>query len=242
MLFRLAPEAFVRKGPVQKLVLKGGWSNRKWNDRWIELSKHELHYCWKAGKGIDRIDLKSIQCVKLLNQDSEALEHRHSFENGENSKRLPLLSSTWPIILHHSRENAAELQNGFFLQTNAGQHAGREYFFRTRTQEEASEWISSIQTVMADAAARHKTLYGIARNTARRVFDSNLYAVLTTLLIALNFFLYVYYTQVRVNIDRGSSHGPPSSSQSSPQSCTCPQPLSSLRRNAGTSARPPSAH
>ena len=193
---RVAPENFVRKGPVQKLVLKGGWDNRKWNDRWIEISDSEFFYCWKAGSVIDKVQADSIQCVKLLNQD-ETLDRRRSFQVAKSSKHLPSLSSIWPILVHHSRVDAEELQNGFFIQTGVGQHAGREYFFRARTQEEASAWIKSIQALMASGVAKPKSLYAITRSTMRKVFDSNVYGVVTVLLIALNFFAYVYETQAR---------------------------------------------
>ena len=204
---RVAPEDFVKKGPVQKLVLKGGWENRKWNDRWIELTKNGIRYCWKEGKRIENIYANSIKCVKHLNQDQDVNERRRSLGNGDHGRRsvdngisgkhMPTLSSIWPIILHHSREeDAGELQNGFFIQTFTGQHPGREYFFRTKSQEEASDWIQSIQTVMSEAALKPRTLYARARSEMLQVFDSDVFAIVTTLLIALNFFAYVYDTQV----------------------------------------------
>ena len=194
---RVAPERSVRKGHVQKLVLKGGWDNRKWNDRWLEISKTELHYCWKAGSIIDKIEANSVQCIKLLSQDHEAIEHRRSSENVGNGKHLPALTSIWPIILRHSRDHSEELRHGFFIQTVTGQHAGREYFFRTSTQDEASEWVDRIHAVMSEAATKPKSMFVTARDAARQLFDSNIYGVVTTLLISLNFAAYVYETQVQ---------------------------------------------
>ena len=49
---------------------------------------------------------------------------------------------------------------------------------------------------MSEAALKPRTLYARARSEMLQVFDSDVFAIVTTLLIALNFFAYVYDTQV----------------------------------------------
>jgi hypothetical protein len=211
--FRVAPvdASSSKSGPVQKLVLKGDWQGRKWNDRWLELGVGELRYCWKEGHQIDRIAARSIQCIKTLDDPNGGLEVCNSEEMQEevqtmsslslgsfnsSMKNLASVRSIWPMIARNGVEYRYELENGFLLQTGGGNQIGREYFFRTNSRADSLRWIGWIKTMIRDAQPRPKTAYSIARTATRNVFETAGYTVVTTMLILLNFSAYVFDTQV----------------------------------------------
>lgn len=199
--FRVAPDdpGVFQKGPVQKLVLKSGWENRKWNDRWIELLKGEFRYCWREGSPIDCISASAISGIKIWQDENRfnepqdcagALQETNLTSSAENIK------SIWPKITAAGADQADELQNGFLIQTVSGEHAGREYFFRTSSQEEALSWIASIKTMLKDAQPKPNTAYVTVRRITRCAFESMGFTIITTMLILLNFSAFVYDTQV----------------------------------------------
>jgi hypothetical protein len=205
--FMVSPEnaGVLKKGPVEKLVLKGAWENRKWNDRWIELLKGEFRYCWKEGSRIDSIAASSISSVKTLHDQNDGLEiHDERLGDEDYVHSFPMnvkywnatTQSIWPTIVENSAEDMQELQNGFLLQTISGDHVGREYFFRTSTHEEAISWIGSIRAMVIAAQPRPKTAYTIARAVTRKIFQSPGFTIITTMLILLNFSAFVFDTQV----------------------------------------------
>ena len=205
--FRVSPgnPGACKKGPVQKLVLKGSWEQRKWIDRWIELDRIAgvFRYCFKEGSHIDTIAASSVKCIRTFQDQNGGLPHSTGevqdffpSSSSMNEKNCPTIKSIWPSIIENSSENYNELEHGFLIQTITGEHAGREYFFRTNTQEEALYWIESIRSMIRDAQPRPRTAYSIARSTARQIFESLAFTVITTMLILLNFSAYVFDTQV----------------------------------------------
>ena len=84
---------------VQKLVMKGEWEERRWNDRWLQLNGTEIRYCWeKDGRTIDRIQAQQITGVELL---GDRVTSSNAIENGTSSN-----GNSSPSIRPKGQDNA----------------------------------------------------------------------------------------------------------------------------------------
>jgi hypothetical protein len=183
----------VKKGAVQKLVVKGRWEDRRWNDRWLELDTSEIRYCWEEGKPIDRMKAKSIECMSMVNADTAETEN-----HANRSDRNLLLESTsiWNIVLAQRQDFPEELSSCFLLATTSKESAGREYLLRTKSPSETSEWVREINSIIDNAQPPPETVISRIRGSVFRVYHSPPFRVLVLLLIALNFLAFIYDTQV----------------------------------------------
>jgi hypothetical protein len=199
--FRVSPlqqGGCINKGAVEKLVLKGGWEQRKWNRRYLEIDKTDIKYGWYEGsEHIEKISATSITHITAVFQDGRISAPRELKEVSDNNRHNNLiLKSIWPVLTELSSECAEELRNAFYVRICTTDQAGREYIFRTSNQQEMLSWVQSIMDMIAEAAPQPKTLPAKIRKAVRVAFDSTPFRVATTLLIALNFSSSVYQTQV----------------------------------------------
>ena len=181
----------LKKGAVQKLVLKGRWEDRRWNDRWLELDADEIRYCWEEGKPIDRMKAECIQCMSMLNPDTAETK---GHENKSNAHLILESTSIWNIVLAH-RHDFSELSTCFLLATTSKESAGREYLLRTTSPSETLEWVREISSIIDDARPPPETVISRIRGAVFRVYHSPPFRVLVLFLIALNFSAFIYDTQ-----------------------------------------------
>ena len=186
----------LKKGAVQKLVLKGGWEDRRWNDRWLELSENEIRYCFEeglpgeTGKVIDHIKPAAVSRVQSLVSQAKDLYNI-------KSKNVPDENSIWDIVSSFKLDFPDELSACFLIATKSHDGAGREYLLRTTSIEETSDWIDKINRVVLAASPPPETFIGRLRRAIRKIYDSGFFRILVLILIFFNFMAFVYDTQVR---------------------------------------------
>ena len=196
------------KGEVQKLVLDGAWRDRRWNDRWLEVTAtegvnvpNELLYAKnKGGNVIGRISANHISQVQIVSRqldDSKVSEHSQSVGNG--SSRPSLLNT---VICNC--EDFREMQNCFLVSTDPlGNGRGKEYLFKTKSKSEAEGWVRIIENMKLSVQPLPRTAYANFRHHIRVAYKSKGFQVLSALMIFFNFITNVVAAQN--NPDVGSS-------------------------------------
>jgi hypothetical protein len=194
-------DTVVKKGAVQKLVVKGSWENCRWNERWLELCNGEIRYCWEEGGGIiDRIAAGAVACVKDFSQVQHGTNRRISNSDSQYSLRFQHQWTMAKFVLDsfsQKKLDPQELQRCFMITIKPGDSPGREYLFRAESTDEAVEWVKEIKRAISEAAPQPKSQVQLIRDWFWRLYHSHAFFVISTLLIGLNFTAFVYEAQVR---------------------------------------------
>jgi hypothetical protein len=172
-----AENSIIRSGAVQKLVLKGSWDERRWNDRWLEIHKGLLKYQWFEGgdKPIDTIAALNIPHVACI------------IENASDGSNVPInsarngsfkLSSVLDTVCNHLKDHSEELGSCFYLKSQVDDGTFREYVFRVGSPEECKLWVEQIRSMIVDAKPPPLTLIRRFRNLVHSVFHSRPFQVL----------------------------------------------------------------
>jgi hypothetical protein len=203
-------EEFLRslpKGEVQKLVLDGPWRDRRWNDRWLEVTASEgvnignelLYAKNRGGNVIGRIaahHISEVQIVSMQSDDSKLSEE--CLQDDREPSRPSLLSTVM-----RNCEDFREMQNCFLIITDPlGNGRGKEYLFKTRSKSEAEGWVQIIDNMKQSVQPLPSTAYAMFRKRIRAAYKSNVFQIFVALMIYLNLMTNVVSAQT--NPDPGS--------------------------------------
>ena len=195
-----AENNILRSGPVQKLVLKGPWDERRWNDRWLEMQRGLVKYQWFEGgdKPIDTIYAGNISCIRsvIVEDQSIATNGGHANHPRKGSFKTP---SVLDIVSGHTKDDTEELSSCFYLKSQADDSTYREYVFRVESPSQCKAWVEHIQKMIVAAAPPPITLAYRLRMLVHYIFHSRPFQVFVTLLIAVNFLAFVYAAQVPIH-------------------------------------------
>ena len=183
---------------VQKLVLKGAWEDRRWNDRRLILYKNRVCYLWNKGeKIIDQISAENISQLAAMYEEMNQLGAPASSPHLRKGRSFVSETSIWDTVLLNRTDHEDELKNCFLLRTQATDGTRREYVFRTESQEDTLSWVEQTRRIVEAATPPPLSLVGRFRRAVRDVFHSKPFQILVTLLITLNFLSFIYVAQAR---------------------------------------------
>jgi hypothetical protein len=195
-----------KKGAVQKLVVKGGWENCRWNERWLELSDGEIRYCWDEGGGvIDRIAAGATASVRDFSQTQDQRGTNRRINISESLYNMSMrIQQQWMLAnfvldsFSQKKLDSQELHRYFLITVTPGDSpgTGREYLFRAESTDDAVEWVHEIKRAISLAQPQPKSHVQTIRDWFWRLYHTRTFFIISTLLIGLNFMAFVYAAQV----------------------------------------------
>jgi hypothetical protein len=189
------------QGQVEKYVnsQRGGESRQEWQARHVKLTTERLLFSFEEG-GVLRED------VDLLDIDAVESTTAKSAQTENAAKRTRSLASMEGTAQQSSLLSGLEWANSFRVHT--GTH-GRNYYLRTRDQEQRDAWVEAIE-VQRERLARtllrkQASLTKRVRPVLKGVVEDAKFSVVVAFILTANFFLNIY--EVEVKPDRDSRSG-----------------------------------